>query len=159
MAEVFFQSESRHPDTFDGRRQQALYYAMIRQIDDQFARILRELERTGQRDNTVIIFTSDHGECLGDHGLLWKGCRFYEGLVRVPLIFSHPGHMKEDLRSDALVELVDMSATMLDLGGVDLPEAFQGRSLLPILTGESNPRYHRSFVRSEYYDAVAAKNR
>ena len=132
---------------------------MIRQIDDQFARILRELERTGQRDNTVIIFTSDHGESLGDHGLLWKGCRFYEGLVRVPLIFSHPGHMKEDLRSDALVELVDMSATMLDLGGVDLPEAFQGRSLLPILTGESNPRYHRSFVRSEYYDAVAARNR
>ncbi len=97
LRDVFFQSAPRHPDAFDGRKQQALYYAMIRQIDDQFTRILRELDRTGQRDNTAIIFTSDHGECLGDHGLLWKGCRFYEGLVRVPLIFSHPGRMKSGL--------------------------------------------------------------
>ena len=47
--------------------------------------------QTGQRENTAIVFTSDHGEMLGDHGLLYKGCRFYEGLVRVPLIFSWPG--------------------------------------------------------------------
>ena len=157
LRDVFFQSESRHPDAFDGKKQQALYYAMIRQVDDQFARILRELERTGQRDDTVIIFTSDHGECLGDHGLLWKGCRFYEGLVRVPLIFSHPGRMRSDLRSEALVELIDMSATMLDLAGVEQPEDFQGRSLLPILKGEADPGFHRSFVRSEYYDAVSAE--
>ncbi len=58
------------------------------------------------------------------------------------------------MKSDALVELVDMSATMLDLGGVDLPESFQGRSLLPILNGETDPGFHRSFVRSEYYDAI-----
>lgn len=154
LSDVFFQSVARDPNAFDGKKQQALYYAMIRQIDDQFARILRELDRTGQRDNTVIIFTSDHGECLGDHGLLWKGCRFYEGLVRVPLIFSYPGHMRTDLRTDALVELVDMSATILDLGGVDLPAAFQGRSLLPILKGVVDPFKHRSFVRSEYYDAI-----
>ena len=155
LRDVFFQSEARHPVTFDGKKQQALYYAMIKQIDDQFARILAELERTGQRENTVIIFTSDHGECLGDHGLLWKGCRFYEGLVRVPLIFSWPGHLKSDLRSDALVELIDMSATMLDIADVDVPEDFQGRSLLPILDGTVDPGYNRSFVRSEYFDAVS----
>lgn len=154
LRDIFFQSEARNPDAFDGRKQQSLYYAMIRQIDDQFARILEELERTGQRDNTVIIFTSDHGECLGDHGLLWKGCRFYEGLVRVPLIFSYPGHIKTNLRTDALVELIDMSATILDLGGVELPAEFQGRSLLPILNGAADPSRHRSFVRSEYYDAI-----
>jgi arylsulfatase A-like enzyme len=61
---------------------------MIAQIDDQLERILDCLEETRQRDNTVIILTSDHGEMLGDHGLLYKGCRYYEGLVRVPLIFS-----------------------------------------------------------------------
>ena len=127
---------------------------MINQIDDQFARILDGLERTGQRDNTIIIFTSDHGEALGDHGLLWKGCRFYEGLVRVPLIFSWPGHIQANLQSDALVELIDMSATMLEIGGVDLPEDFQGRSLMPILNGDAKPGHHRDFVRSEYYDAL-----
>ncbi len=153
LREIFFQSEAKHPDVFDGKKQQALYYAMIRQIDDQFARILYELERTKQRENTVIIFTSDHGECLGDHGLLWKGCRFYEGLVRVPLIFSCPGHIP-NLRSDALVELIDMSATILDLGKVNIPGSFQGHSLLPIMSGQADPGIHRSFVRSEYYDAI-----
>ena len=63
------------------------FYAMIAQIDDQFARILQTLDETGQRDNAVIVFTSDHGEALGDHGLMYKGCRFYEGLVRIPLVF------------------------------------------------------------------------
>ena len=65
----------------------AAYYAMIQLIDEQLGRILETLDETGQRENTVIIFTSDHGETLGDHGLIQKGCRFYEGLVRVPLIF------------------------------------------------------------------------
>ena len=53
-------------------------------------RILETLEETGQREQTVILYTSDHGEMLGDHGLIQKGCRFYEGLVRVPLIFRGP---------------------------------------------------------------------
>jgi len=154
LEDIVFQTRGQHPDTFNGKKQQALYYAMINQIDDQFARILDGLERTGQRDNTIIIFTSDHGEALGDHGLLWKGCRFYEGLVRVPLIFSWPGHIQANLQSDALVELIDMSATTLEIGGVDLPEDFQGRSLMPILNGDAKPGHHRDFVRSEYYDAL-----
>ncbi len=76
-------------------------------IDDQLGRILQALEESGQRDNTIVVFTSDHGETLGDHGLVQKGCRFYEGLVRVPLIFSWPGHIEAGQRSDALVELSD----------------------------------------------------
>ena len=63
-------------------------------INDQLGRILQVLEESGQRDNTIVVFTSDHGETLGDHGLIQKGCRFYEGLVRVPLIFSWPGHIE-----------------------------------------------------------------
>ena len=86
--------------------------------------------------NTVVIFSSDHGESLGDHGLLEKGCRFYEGLVRVPLIFSLPGEYQSGLRSNALVELIDKTATIADIAGLQQPESMQGKSLLPILRGE-----------------------
>ncbi|GAB4155202.1 MAG: sulfatase-like hydrolase/transferase [Planctomycetaceae bacterium] len=151
---VDFQTEAQNPETFDGKQQQALYYAMIAQIDDQFARLLKHLDETGQRNNTVIIFTSDHGEMLGDHGLLFKGCRFYEGLIRVPLIMSWPEHFQANLKSDALVELLDLSATVLDLADVPIPDYFQGRSLRPLLEGQVKPDWHRDFVRCEYYDAL-----
>ena len=154
FAKIDFQDEVRTPDGHDSKRAQALYYAMIAQIDDQFARLLDALEQTGQRDNTVILFTSDHGEALGDHGLIYKGCRFYEGLVRIPLIFSWPGNFLQDVRSEALVELLDMTATILDLTGVPQPGYSQGKSLLPILRGEASPDEHREFVRSEYFDAL-----
>ena len=138
----------------DARTLQAAYYAMIKQIDDQLGHMLDALEETGQRQNTLIIFTSDHGEMLGDHGLIQKGCRFYEGLVRVPLIFSWPGHVQEGLRSNALVELTDKAPTLLELAGMAVPERMQGKSLLPILRGEADPERHRDFVRCEYYDAL-----
>ena len=154
LADCDFQDEVRTPEEHDAHAVQARYYAMIAQIDDQFARILQTLDETGQRDNTVIIFTSDHGEALGDHGLMYKGCRFYEGLVRVPLIFSWPTRFEQDLQSDALVELLDLSATLLDLAGVEVPEYFQGASLRPILDGRDPGHAHRNFVRSEYFDAL-----
>jgi arylsulfatase A-like enzyme len=154
LAAIDFQDEIRTPAEHDAFRAQANYYAMIAQIDDQFARILQTLEDTGQRENTVIIFTSDHGEALGDHGLMFKGCRFYEGLVRVPLVFSWPGKFQPGLRSDALVELLDMTATIVELCGVEQPTYMQGRSLLPILRGEAPADRLREFVRCEYFDAL-----
>ena len=156
LAGVDFQTVPRHPDEFDGRRIQALYYAMIAQVDDQLARILDCLDATGQRDNTLVVFTSDHGESLGDHGLLYKGCRFYEGLVRVPLVFRWPGHVEAGLVSDALVELLDKSATLVEVAGADDSDPMQGQSLWPILCGQADPGQHREFVRSEYYDALDA---
>jgi arylsulfatase len=154
LARADFQDEVRTPEEHDAFRAQANYYAMIAQIDDQFARILKTLDETGQRASTVIIFTSDHGEALGDHGLMFKGCRFYEGLVRIPLIFSWPGKFQTDLRSDALVELLDLTATIVELCGLEQPEYMQGRSLTPILRGEASPHEHRAFVRCEYFDAL-----
>jgi arylsulfatase len=136
----------------DARTLQAAYYAMIKLIDDQLGRMLEALEESGQKDNTVIIFTSDHGETLGDHGLIQKGCRFYEGLVRVPLIFSWPGQVEQGVRSDALVELIDKAPTLLELAGLEVPDYMQGRSLVPLLRGEAEE--HRDFVRCEYYDAL-----
>ena len=154
FAAVDFQDEVRTPQEHDAFQAQAYYYAMIAHIDDQFARIIEWLDRTGQRNNTAIIFTSDHGETLGDHGLMFKGCRFYEGLVRVPLIFNWPGQFEENLRSDALVELLDMSATILEIAGVAVPDYFQGRSLLPILRGDESADHWRDHVRCEYFDAL-----
>lgn len=178
LADIDFQSGARHPDRLDinspilpqspqrslieaetpgardARTLIAAYYAMIKLIDDQVGRIMAALEENGQRDNTVVIFTSDHGEMLGDHGLIQKGCRFYEGLVRVPLIMSWGERFVAGLRSRALVELTDIAPTLLDICALAIPPAMTGKSLLPILTGEQDPDRHREIVRSEYIDAL-----
>lgn len=158
LSNVDFQSRAQPPEAIAATKIQAAYYAMIEQVDTQFGRLLEALDRSGQRENTVIVFTSDHGEALGDHGLTQKGCRFFEGLVRVPLIVSWPGHFAAGLRSDALVELIDIAPTLLDLAGLPVPQDMQGRSLLSILTGRQPPERHRDFVRCEYYDAVDLPN-
>jgi arylsulfatase len=157
LSGIRFQSEAKHPDEFDAKKRQVLYWAQIDLIDEQVGRILDVLEETGQRDNTVIIFTSDHGNSVGDHGLINKGCRFYEGLTRVPLIFSWPGYFKQNLQSDALVELTDIVPMLLELAGLPIPDDMHGKSLLPILTGVANAGEHREFVRSTYYRALDDK--
>ncbi len=154
LEDVDFQDVVATPEKHQAKSAQAKYYAMIAQIDDQFARILDALDRTGQRDNTVIIFTSDHGEMLGDHGLMFKGCRFYEGLVRVPLIFSFPKAFQTDKRCNGIVELLDLSATLLAIAGLEIPDEHQGQNLLPILTGESEGDTIRPFARCEYFDSI-----
>ena len=155
LAGIDFQGGACSPEEFNGKQIQADYYAMIAQIDDQFARILESLEQTGQRERTVIVFTSDHGEMLGDHGLVQKGCRFYEGLVRVPLIFSWPGKILAGVQRHALVELLDLTATLLELAGLPQPDYMQGRSLMPLLLDDERVDHHRDSVRSEYFDALA----
>jgi arylsulfatase len=151
-AGVDFQSRAQTPKEWELKKIQASYYAMIEQVDTEFGRLLDHLEKTGQRENTLIIFMSDHGEMLCDHGLLLKGCRFYEGLVRVPLMLSWPGHIEQGLVSDALVELMDLTPTLYDASGLETPHWVQGRSLMPILTGESQE--HREAVRCEFFGAI-----
>jgi len=143
------------PRDYDARAMVAAYYAQIELIDTQVGRMLDALERTGQRDNTIVVFMSDHGEMLGDHGLRLKGCRFYEGAVHVPLIISWPRSYCQGLISDALVELADIVPTLNDAIGRPTPEGVQGYSLHGILTGKSNPHHHHEFVRCEYHDALA----
>lgn len=155
LKEVNFQRTARRPEEMNAKSYQAKYYAMIELIDQNVGRMLDALEASGQIDNTVVIFTSDHGETLGDHGLLLKGCRFYESLVHVPLVISWPGRFKAGLRSKALVELTDIAPTLLELAGQPIPASMHGKSLAPILTGEASPDRHREFVRSEYYRALA----
>ena len=145
-----------HATARDARTLQAAYYAMIELIDDQVGRMLDALRDSGQADDTLVLFTSDHGEMLGDHGLIQKGCRFYEGLVRVPLILAWPGTIRAGLVSDALVELTDLAPTLLQAAGAPVPEWMQGRSLLPLAGGGADPRRHRDAVLCEYFDALDA---
>ena len=143
------------PQSYDAQGMVAAYYAQIELIDDQVGRMLDALDASGQRDNTVIIFTSDHGEMLGDHALVNKGCRFYEGAVHIPLIVSWPGHFQAGLRCEGLTELTDIVPTLLEVTGLPVPEDIHGKSLLPILTGQADPGHHRDFVRCEFHDALA----
>jgi len=151
-AGVDFQSRALPPEEFAHRKLQAAYYAMIELIDTEFGRLLDDLDAQGQREDTIVIFTSDHGEMLGDHGLTLKGCRFYEGLVRVPLLIRWPGRFREGLVSDALVELLDLAPTLYEAAGLGIPYWVQGRSLGPVLAGDA--RRHRDAVRCEFYGAI-----
>ncbi len=151
---VMFQSTPRKYTDRENKERLAKYWAQIDLIDDQIGRLLITLEETGQLNNTLIIFTSDHGDMAGDHGMTAKGCRFYEGLVRVPLIFWYPPYFQENIESQALVELTDIVPTILELTGLKINNIIQGKSLLPILIGMKSPDFHREFVRSEFYDAA-----
>jgi arylsulfatase A-like enzyme len=154
---IMFQSKPTEYSKEANRMRLIKYWAQIDLIDEQIGRLLKVLETTGQLNNTMIIFTSDHGDMAGDHGLLQKGCRFYEGLVRVPLIFYYPGKFKQNLQSDALVELIDIVPSLYELVGLPVGKELQGKSLLPILKGEKPADHHKDFVRCEFYDGAQSR--
>lgn len=111
---------------------------MIAFIDDRMGRLIKTLEGCGQLDNTIIIFTSDHGEMHGHHGLWGKGLTAYEDCQRVPLLVWNPGRIKRRGTIDALANLVDLPSTLLSLCGLEVPPGMQGRDLSPILLGEAD---------------------
>ena len=102
------------------------YYASISLIDDCVGRLIATLEETGQRENTLILFVSDHGEHLGNHGILRKGSIHYDETLRVPLILSTPQQKENGRRVDGLVELTDVHPTLLCLLGLPLNPGVQG---------------------------------
>lgn len=113
----------------EARQAIALNFGSIAFIDDAIGRVLDSLQELGLREDTVVVFTSDHGDFMGDHGLLNKGPLHYQGLLRVPMIwsdFARPAAAQDDRLCNAL----DLSATVLARAGVHLPLGFQGRDLL-----------------------------
>ncbi len=138
-------------DDLTHRKITAAYYAMIEQVDTEVGRMMKALEETGQADNTIVVYMSDHGEMLGDHGIYLKGPYFYDCAIRVPLIIRWPGKFKAGLRSDALVEMIDLAPTLLDAAGVPVPSGVQGRSLTGVLTGQTAA--HRDSIYSEHFDS------
>lgn len=127
------------------------YYAgMITLCDDSLGEILKALDETGMSANTLLVVCADHGEMLGDHGLLFKAGYMYEGVVRVPLVIRHPGRIQPNTRIDALVELADLAPTVLESAAIASPGA-QGKSLWPLLRRDPNYR-HKDAVYSEFAD-------
>jgi arylsulfatase A-like enzyme len=113
----------------------ALSYGSIAMIDDGVGKILKALERLGLADNTMVIFTSDHGDLLGDHGLILKGPAHYRSIINIPLLWKVPGMTKRSV-SDSLVSTIDIPKTILNILGVKEkrhPEAFQGYDITPLL--------------------------
>lgn len=119
------------------RSARAAYYAAITFVDEQIGRVLRALEQRGESENTLILFTSDHGDMMGDHHL-WRKAYAYEGSARVPMIVRWPeslSSMEDALRgavSDHLVELRDVLPTFLDAAGIERPAHMEGRSMLDL---------------------------
>ena len=104
---------------------------MIEAIDDGVGKILAALDRLGATANTIVIFTSDHGDMGGDHGLLLKGSMHFEGCIRTPLIIVDPTRAAQ--RTSSLAASIDLPSTLLDLCGVEAHYGMQGASLRPVL--------------------------
>jgi arylsulfatase A-like enzyme len=128
---------SRMPPQNDAQLREIIanYYGMISLIDHQVGRILAALHDESLADDTLVVYSSDHGDWLGDHGLVLKGPMFYEGLLRVPLLLRGPGVLAGQVRDDP-VSTLDLAATFGDFGGVPMPAAAHSRSLRPLLQGQ-----------------------
>ncbi|HET7770930.1 MAG TPA: sulfatase-like hydrolase/transferase [Chloroflexota bacterium] len=119
------------------RRHIAEYYAMITHLDAQIGRVMETLRRTGQEENTIVVFAGDNGLALGQHGLMGKQ-NLYDHSVRVPLIFSGPG-VPRGQRSAAHAYLLDIYPTLCELVGMETPSTVEGKSLVAAVRDPSTP--------------------
>ena len=136
------------PDLSDADRAEALrhYYALCSQVDESIGRVVDCLEEQGLADSTVIVFCSDHGDFVGEHGFFLKE-HLWDGALHVPLVVIDP-RRSGSVRSDSLVESIDVMPTLLELLDIDRPDALQGRSFVPLLDSPDAP--HRDAVFAEF---------
>ena len=127
----------------------ALNYGSITNIDHQIGRVLAALRRLGLEDNTVVIFTSDHGDYLGDHQLLLKGPVHYQSLIRTPFIWRDPQAAPAAPRSQALCSTADIAATVLARAGLPAYNGMQGQSLLPLMSGAATAVRDAALIEEE----------
>ena len=116
-----------------------IYAACVRFVDEQVGRVLDALDKTGRSDDTIVVFTADHGDMAGGHGMFWKSTTaFYDEVARIPLLISYPRAITPG-RSNLAASLVDIMPTLLDLVGQPIPEGVQGHNLAPYLLGQRDP--------------------
>ncbi|REK11185.1 MAG: DUF4976 domain-containing protein [Planctomycetota bacterium] len=126
------------------------YLGCIKAIDESVGRLLKFLDDEGLAENTIVVYSSDQGFYLGEHGWFDKRWIFEESL-RTPLLVRWPGVTEPGSTSDALVSNVDFAETFLDVAGIDVPDAMQGRSLVPLLEGNKPDDWRDSFY-YHYYE-------
>ena len=135
------------------------YLRTVRGVDDAVARLLQYLEDEGELDNTVVVYTSDQGFMLGEHDYIDKRW-MYEESLRIPLLVRHPPTVAAGSRSRAIVNNTDLAPTLLAFAGVAAPDFMQGRSLSPLLRGETpadwrKATYYRYWMHMAHHDNPA----
>jgi arylsulfatase len=134
----------------------AAYYAMCDFIDDQVGRIIKALKDSGQYNDTIIVYMSDHGELLGDHGMYYKGPFFYDPCIHVPYIYSYPKKFLQNKRIEKTTELIGLMPTLLEAVGIEIPASVQGESMYEVLCGTKEPK--NTDVYCEYYNSLPWNN-
>lgn len=119
-------------------RQRAYYLANVTMIDEKVGEIMEALERNGYLDNSIVIFTSDHGDCLTDHGHSQKWT-MYDAITRIPLVVWAPKRFAGGREIDALCQQMDLGPTILELAEVEVPNTLEAKTMLPSLQGEDWP--------------------
>jgi arylsulfatase len=133
----------------DYRKSLASYYGLVTHVDDRMGRIITRLKELGLYDDALIIFTSDHGAMMGEHGFIEKWGHMYEPVVRIPLMVKLPKSVNAGTRKDTFVEIIDLLPTVLDAAEIPVPDNVQGKSLLPVCRGEA--AVHRTEAFSSYF--------
>jgi arylsulfatase A-like enzyme len=123
----------------DVRRALAHHFALVSVIDMEIGRVLHWIAENEDLDNTIIVYTADHGDFAGDHGLILKNIGIYESIHRIPFIFVYPGG-PEGVEIDGIIESVDLMPTLCEMAGVPLPDGLDGRSLIPVAEGRDDGR-------------------
>ncbi|MFT5123943.1 MAG: arylsulfatase A-like enzyme [Verrucomicrobiales bacterium] len=124
---------------------QRVYYAMTASLDHEVGRLMQALKDGGMEDNTLLVFTSDHGEMFGAQGRVFK-MTFYEEAARVPFLIRWPGHIPEGHTSFACMSTVDIMPTLLGLTALPIPPAVEGMDLSPAAQGQSGPEPEFAFL-------------
>ena len=138
---MFFEDQGIHGghshlhDREELKKNMAIYYGMVSFFDDEVGRILDTLDRQGIAENTLVLFTTDHGHFLGQHGLTAKAIHHYEDLLRVPWIVRWPGRVAEGSVSQAIQNHVDLSPSFLAAAGLEIPRHMTGLNQLPTWSG------------------------
>ena len=141
----------------DVRDEIAAYYAVIDDMDAQIGRILKTLKDIGQYENTVVIFSSDHGLALGSHGLMGKQ-NMYEHSIGVPFIIAGPG-IARGTRSEAQIYLRDMYPTTCELAGIAIPDSVESKSIVPVLQGKTQEIHEAVFGYFHNYQRMIRTDR
>lgn len=124
----------------DLQRLRSIYHGMARMIDDQFARLVEELKKRGVYENTIILFIADHGDYVGEYGLMKKGVGLDDVIARIPMQWSGPGIIASARPHDAHVSMIDIFPTVCEIMDAPIPMGVQGRSLWPMLQGKAYPK-------------------
>ncbi len=148
----------RAPDREDVEKMVAAYMGLVGQVDYGIGLILDELENQGLLEDTIIVFSADHGDYAGEHGLWSKiGGISSRAITRIPMLLSFPGDVPSGRVSEEMVESVDLFPTLCDLAGLPKPDHLQGLSMFPLLTDDPQPMRESALTENAYSKALAMK--